>query len=80
MLAHSHCSDYGLDEGDPNLIPRGPKFTKQPGDIMLLDDLARVVVDCSVYSNPSSQYRLYRTLANTGETTLITPDLDSRWV
>ena len=75
---HSHCSDYGVVEEDPNLIPRGPKFSKQPGNILLVPGIASVVVDCAVYSIPTSQYRMYRTLTTTGQTTLITPDLDPR--
>ena len=74
------CADYGLAEDDPNLTPRGPKFTEQPSDVLLLEGLARVVVDCAVFSNPSSQYRMYRTRVSTGETTLVTSDLDPRSV
>ncbi|KAK7092203.1 hypothetical protein V1264_007991 [Littorina saxatilis] len=71
--------DYGLATEDPNEVPRGPKFLKEPEDILLVDDMPSVVIDCAAFANPSPRYNMYRTLVSTGETSLITHDLDPRY-
>ncbi|PVD37270.1 hypothetical protein C0Q70_04267 [Pomacea canaliculata] len=69
-------TDYGLDVLDPNDVPRGPKFIDQPDNIMAVEGIASVVIDCTAAANPSPTYRMYKILVN--NTIPITTDMDSR--
>ncbi|KAK7482103.1 hypothetical protein BaRGS_00026687, partial [Batillaria attramentaria] len=71
--------DYGLNITDPNEVPRGPKFTKEPRDVMLVTGIKSAVMDCAAFANPSPTYKMYKTMGDTGETILITPDVDTRY-
>lgn len=69
-------TDYGLDVLDPNDVPRGPKFIDQPDNIMAVEGIASVVIDCTAAANPSPTYRMYKILVN--NTIPITTDMDPR--
>ncbi|XP_076455700.1 contactin-like isoform X2 [Babylonia areolata] len=71
--------DYGLQVSDPNDVPRGPKFTKEPSSVLLIADIRHVVIDCVAFAKPSPSYRMFRTLTASGDTTLITPETDARY-
>ncbi|XP_025080462.1 contactin-5-like [Pomacea canaliculata] len=71
------CTDYGLDILDPNDVPRGPKFIDQPDNIMAVEGIASVVIDCTAAANPSPTYRMYKIMVN--NTIPITTDMDPRY-
>lgn len=71
-------ADYGLNVSDPNEVPRGPKFSKEPRDVMMVERTTSAVIDCAASANPSPTYQMYKIVSSTGATILLTPDLDAR--
>ncbi|XP_041371583.1 contactin-like [Gigantopelta aegis] len=70
--------DYGLDETDPNRVPRGPVIITEPVDMVEIGHAPGLSIECVAFAYPHATYRIYRS-SSSGDVTEITPDLDLRF-
>ena len=74
------ASDYGIDNSNPETIPRGPKFTVQPQDtvheISAVNKYTSLYCEADAY--PPAEYKWFKERG--GEIEAIDPEQDERYL